>query len=507
MFKGSKKKKKMLGPVITIIIMTIIVVISSAIFSLLGITGNQTLIINGSLETSLITVNNILTQDGIKYIFSNIITNFQVFEPLVLLIISLITISIGEASGLFKAIFSRLKRINSNFLTFIVLFLGIACSFFGDYSYVLLLPLVAIMYQHINKKPLLGIITVFIAITIGYGTGALINNEEILLATLTQKAAIIDVDKNYIYALSSNSYIMFASTFILSIVGTFIISWVLEKKIPRSNIVEEENELPISKKGLRYTGLAFIILTAFVVYMIIPGLNGSGILLGEGNSYIEKLLGETSPFHTGFTFIILLIMMVCGFIYGYISKNIKNSNEYSVALSKTFEGLGYVFVLLFFTAQMVAILEWTNLGVVIAANLVSLISSASFAGILLILIFFIVVVLISILMPSSTAKWSIMAPLTVPLLMRANVTPSFAQFVFRAADGVGKAFSPFFVYYIIMLAFLEKYNTRENNKITVFGTLKLILPAILLFAGLWILIIICWYMIGIPTGPGVYSTF
>lgn len=505
MFKNKKNNKKMLGPVITIMIMILVITVLSAIFSLLGITGNQTSISNGSLETSLTTVNNVLTKDGIKYIFTNVVTNFQIFEPLVLLIISLITISIGEASGLFKAVFSPLRNLNPKFVTFFTLLIGIVSSFLGEYSYVFLLPLVAVIYQILGRKPLLGIITIFLGITIGYGTGFVYNNDEIILSIMTQASAAVDVDKNYIYALNSNSYIMFVSTFILAIVGTTIIHGVLDKKIPKSNIDEEE--IVVSKKGLRYSNFALIVMLIILLYGIVPGIGSSGILLGDGESYIEKLLGQNSPFYTGFTFIVLSIMIVCGFIYGRISGNIKNSTEYSVALSKNFEGLGYVFVLLFFTSQMIGILEWSNLGTVIATNFISFMSKLAFAGIPLIFVFFIIIILISILIPSVTTKWNIAAPLTIPLLMRANVTPSFAQFIFRVADGIGKAFTPFFSYYIVMLAFLEKYNTKDNNKVTVFGVLKMILPTILLFAGLWLLIIVCWYLIGIPTGPGVYSTF
>ena len=70
--KRKTRNKKLLGPVITIIILTFIIVFMSAIFSLLQIDAEQTSIIKGSLETSIVTVNNILTKDGIKYILSNI---------------------------------------------------------------------------------------------------------------------------------------------------------------------------------------------------------------------------------------------------------------------------------------------------------------------------------------------------------------------------------------------------------------------------------------------------
>jgi aminobenzoyl-glutamate transport protein len=478
--RKNKKKKKMLGPVITIILLTFIIIVISTVFSLLQIDAEQTSIVKNSLETSVVTVNNILTRDGVKYILSNIVTNLQIFEPLVLLIISLITVGIGEASGIFKAIFKPLNRVNPKFLTFIVILIGIGSNFFGEYSYVFLLPLVAILYQSIGRKPLLGVLTIFIAITMGYATGFVYNNQEIVLGRLTQQAATLDVDKNFVYALNSNSYIMFVSTFILAFGGMFIIHNFLDKKVPKSTMPEDDEAI-ISKRALYYSNLAFVFMAIIIVYMIIPGLPGSGILLGDGNSYVERLLGTASPFYQGFTFIILGITMICSFIYGFLSGNIKNSNEYSVGLSKNFENLGYLFVLLFFVSQMVGILEWTNLGKVIACLLTTLVSSLPFTGLPLLVTFFIVVIFMTILIPSDTTKWGIISPLMVPLMMRSNIAPNFTQFVFRVGDGIGKSLTPFFAYYMITLAFLEKYNTKENVKITVFGTLRLLMPTLLLF--------------------------
>jgi len=502
--KKNKKKHILLGPVITIIILIGIIILASAVCSLLGLEAQKSEIINGTIETYLTTVNNVLTVAGIKYILTSVITNLQLFEPLLLIIASLIAVGIGEASGLFKAVFTPLKKLKPSVITFITLFVGIISTFFGEYSYALLLPLTGVMYRYIDRKPLVGILTVFLGITVGYGTGLFANYDDLILGNLTQISASLDVDKDYIFNLNYALYIMLASTIIISLVGTIIIEKVLYKKVPKSNI--EEDELIISKKALYYSNFALVGMLLVILYMIIPGLYGSGRLLGNGNTYIERLFGETAPLREGIVIISIGIMMVCGFIYGYVSKNIKNSNEYSVGLSKNFEGLGYVFVLMFFTAQMVSLLEWTNLGEVIAVKLIDLVGTLPFSGIPLIITMFIVVVIMSILIPSVSTKWLLAYPTFVPLMMKSNITPDFTQFLFRAADGIGKAVTPMFVYFIVMLAFLEKYNTKENNKITVFGTLKKLLPCVLLFAGLWLLIIIGWYVIGLPIGPGTYPT-
>ncbi len=502
--RKQKKRNILLGPVITIMLLIGLIIIASAVFSLVELEGQKAEIINGTIETSLITIKNVLTIDGMKYILTNAITNLQIFKPLLLIIASLIAVGIGEASGLLKAVFTPLKKTKPFIITFIVLLLGIISSFIGEYSYALLLPLIAVLYKYIGKKPLLGILTVFLGMTIGYGTGIIANYDDLTLGTLTQLSATVNVDKDYIFNVSYASYIMIASTFILAIAGTFIIEKFLSKKVPKSEI--EEDELIISKKALYCSNFALVVMLLNIIYMIIPGLHGSGLLLGEGNTYIEKLFGITSPLKDGIVVISIAIMMVCGFIYGYISKNIKNSNEYSVGLSKNFEGLGYVFVLMFFTAQMVNLLEWTNLGEVISTKLIDLVSSLPFTGLPLIITVFIIVIIMSILMPSLSSKWILASPIFVPLLMRSNITPDFTQFIFKIADGIGKSITPMFAYFIVMLAFLEKYNTKENNKITVFGTLKMILPCVLLFTALWLIIIIGWYIVGLPIGPNTYPT-
>lgn len=502
--RKNKKRNILLGPVITIMILIAIIIFASAVLSLLELEGQKAEIVNGTVETSMTTVNNILTLKGMKYILTSSITNLQLFKPLLLLISSLIAIGIGEASGLFKAAFTPLKKFRPTVITFMVLLIGISSTFIGEYSYALLLPLAGVFYKYLGRKPMLGIITAFLGITIGYGTGLVANYDDLVLGTLTQLSATIDVDKDYIFSTNYASYIMIISTFILALVGTMIIEKRLNKKVPKSEV--EEDNLVVSKKALYYSNFAFIAMLLIIIYMLIPGLYGSGLLLGEGKTYIERLFGDTAPLKEGIVIISIAIMMVCGYIYGYISKNIKNSNEYSVGLSKNFENLGYVFVLMFFTAQMISLLEWSNLGEVIATKLIDLLSVLPFSGLPLIITTFILVIVMTILIPSLSTKWLLASPILVPLFMRSNITPDFTQFIFKAADSVGKAMTPMFPYYIVLLAFLEKYNTKENNKITVFGTLKMLMPAILLFALVWLIIIIGWYVIGLPIGPKVYPT-
>ena len=502
--KKRKKNKKLFGPIVTILILTFLIMIVSSILSLLGFESDKTVISNGHLETNLVTINNILSWEGLKYLASGIITNFMLFEPLVLLIISLIAVGIGEASGLFKAIFKPMKRLHPVVLTFLVFLLGVICSVIGEYSYVILLPFIGVMYQTIDRNPILGILTVFLGITLGYGTGIIFSYDDYLLGTLTQQSARLDVDKDYVYGLFSNIYIMIISTILISIGGTIAIQRFVAPKLKNPEPIKDE--LIVSKKALFISKIALVVMLLFIIYMIIPGLKGSGLFLGDGDRYIERLFGDEAPFHNGIIYLFLIVMMICGFIYGYLSKNIKDSNDYSLGLSKNFENLGYVFVLMFFTAQMIAILDWTNLNEVIGSKIIEWMSVLEISGMLLIVVMFISIILIGILMPDTLSKWILASPILVPLFMRANINPDFTQFIFRVADGVGKCFTPMFVYFLIMLAFLEKYNYNQEHRITVRGTMKMIMPVVITITCLWLIIILCWYLVGLPIGIGSAAT-
>lgn len=502
---GKNKKKKIVGPITTIIILSIIIIVASAITSLLGVQAEKTIINNSSLETSLVTVNNFLSIDGIKYLFGNTILNFKMFEPLVLLIISLLAFGIADASGLLQIVFKPLRRIKPSVITLFVVFLGFISSLLGQYSFVIFIPLAGLLYKHIGNNSVLGIITMFLGITLGYGTGVIFNYDTYMLGTLTQTAATIDIDPNYSYNNFSTLFIMLATTLIMVPIVSKLIDVQIAPKFKKPLL--EESDMNTSKKGFKFSNMALVFMLLIVAYMIIPGFFGSGILLDNTqNVYVAKLFADGAAFKEGIMLIFLIIMVVCSYIYGKFSKNIETSKGFSESLAKCLHHSGYLFVLMFFTSQMVAILDWTNLGEVIVCRLVETLSLFQMSGILLILVFFIMVVIMTILMPSTLEKWTLVSPLIVPLFMRSNITPDLTQFIFQVADGVGKSITPLFAYFIVMLGLMHHNNADEEYSISIFGTLKLVLPTVLIIAAFWIVLISIWYLAGFPLGISSYST-
>lgn len=506
MKRKNKKNKKHYGPVFVLLFLTILIILISTILSLVGLEGSQASINNGVLETSLVTVKNIFSKEGIKFLIGNITTNFSLFEPLVVLIISLIGIGIGEKSGLLKAAFTPFKKWKSSSITMLTLFICIISSFFGESCYAFLIPLAGVFYKYAGRNARLGILTAFLGTGAGFGVCLTGSYTDYLLGLSTELAATLEVDQTYTYSTMSSIYIMIGSTFILTFLGTWIIEKLLTPKYPKKT-PELDEEVIISKKGLTLSTIVALICFLILSYGLFPKLPGGGFLLDMSETnYLAQAFGSDSPFGRSITFILALLLMICSFVYGFVSKNIKSTNDYSLGLSKSFEGTGYAFVLMFFASNMIAILDWTNLGTVLSARLVTFLSSVQFSGIPLIVTFFFIVLIMSFFIPSVETKWALLSPLIIPLFMRSNITPDFAQLIFRAADGIGKCMTPIFGYYIILLAFLQKYNYDETNEITIFGLLKKMLPIVVAFTVVWLLILVGWYVIGLPMGVHTYPT-
>ena len=486
------RKKRTIGPVVEIMLLALIISVLSLILNLVGFTGYVTEA--GTFITTLNVVNNIFTTTGIKYLLNNSLTIFQSLEPLAIVIISLIAVSILESSGLLKHVFSYAKRIKPMYVTAIVIFIGIISTFIGDYSYALLLPLAGVLYKYIGRNSSLGVLTMFIAITVGYGTGIIYNYNMYELGNITEASAQA-ISANYNYELLSNLFILIVSTISLTIVGTI----ALERMAKKYKRNEYTDNLNTSRKALKITSLVFLLIMIVLIYCVIPGLPYSGILLDRTEpTYIGKLFGPGATLRNGLIFLIIAVFIICGLIYGSISRNIKNSNDYSKALTKSFENTGYIFVLLFFISILYEIIDWTNISTVITTKIVDFIGSTNLSGIVLVIVALFSIILISIIIPASVTKWTLIAPIYVPLLMRANISPSFAQTIFLAADSVGKLLSPIYIYLIITIGFMYKYDNDSNKSIL--GTMKKAMPAILLVSLVWIVIIIGWYLLGMPMG-------
>ncbi len=524
-----KLKKFRLHPATTIILLIILTFILSGVLSLFEAqaTYSQINANTGTLEKVLVSVKSLCNYDGFKFFISNATKNFAGFTPLSMLLVSLLGVGIAEASGLLDTIIrKKLVKLDGWVLTFLVIFLGTISSLINEIGYAIIIPLGALIFLYKGRSPILGIIAAFCGVAFGYGTSIFVGSLDISLISHTQLAARL-IDSGYHVALSSNLIIMVMSAIVMSIIGTIIIEKIIihkvgtykitaellktqEIKIISKELAEDYEQSKISKEKREDKGLKCAFITASIVillfiYMLIPNLPGSGLLLDmKAKTYVDQLFGENSYFQDGFTFMVAILFLLAGLAYGIGAKTIKSDNDVLRGYKKYMNDIGEIIVLIFLASQLISLFNMTNIGIVVTGWGANLISELNFSGIPLIILVMIVVAVSNLFYTTPEAKWIILSPIAVPLLMQSNISPEFAQFIFRAADSMTKGITIFLPSFIIFIGYLNMYNTKKEEPIGLFKAIKYVSPYFAIISLAWILLIIFWYLTKLPIGPGIY---
>ena len=224
------------------------------------------------------------------------------------------------------------------------------------------------------------------------------------------------------------------------------------------------------------------------------------------NTYLNQLFGTKSYFQSGFTYLVTLLLIVTGLAYGIGAKSIKNDKKLLEEVGNKFSKTGYIFVLIFVVSQFIAVFKETNIGLIITAWLANLLEHLEFSGIPLIVVTLIIIGLSNLFLTSPTTKWMIFSPIVVPMFMQANISPQFAQIVMRIGNSMTNGFTPMLASFVIYIGYLNIYNLNKSKPYTIKKSLKLITPYFLIIFVVWILIVVGWYITGLPIGPGVFPT-
>ena len=474
-------------PATLFLIFAILVLVFSGITSLFSISAEHPAT-GESIEPV-----NLMSKHGLHLILTGMVENFTGFAPLGVVLVAMLGIGITESSGLIGAalkllVISAPKRL----LTFVIVFSGILSNTASEVGYVLLIPLAAIIFQSVGRHPLAGMAAAFAGVSGGYSANLLLGTIDPLLSGLSQEAARI-IDPVYMVNPACNYYFMLVSTFFIAFAGT----WVTEKIIaPRLGDYKGDKEveevgklLPEEKRGLKFASVSFVVITVILVLGTVPA---NGFLRDPETGGLLH-----SPFMDGIVSIIFLVAAIAGICYGIGAKNIKNDSDVMKGMGKAMESLGIYIVLVFFAAQFVAYFKWTNLGLIFAIKGAEFLQGSGMGLIPLMLSFIILTAFINLFMGSASAKWTVMAPVFIPMFMLIGISPEMTQIVYRIGDSVTNIISPMMSYFALIVAFIQRYEPKAGIG-TVIATM---LPYSIVFLVIWSILLIIWILTGLPIGP------
>ncbi|MYL37082.1 AbgT family transporter [Halobacillus litoralis] len=478
---------KLPHPVTLFAVFALLVVIASWIASIAGVE------VEDPASGETLQVVNLLSSEGIKYMFESMVENFVGFAPLGTVLVTMLGIGIAERSGLISAMLRGLvTSVPRSLMTASLVFGGIMSSMAADAGYVVLTPLGAVLFAGLGRHPLAGLAAAFAGVSAGFSANLLLTALDPLLGDLTiQAAATIDPEYADTILYTMNYYFMIVSVFVLTIVGTIVTDKIVEPRLGtyKGGVKEEVNYLTaIEKKGMKGALISFIVTIGLMALLVVPEWGP----LRNPDDFLA------SPFFHSLVPVILILFFVPGFIYGKVTKEIKSDKDVAGQMSDTMASMGMYIVLAFTAGQFVAYFNHTNLGKVIAVSGAEFLDNLGFTGIGLIIAFIFVAGFINLFIGSSSAKWAIMAPVFVPLMMQLGYSPELTTLAYRIADSTTNVISPLMPYFAIVIAFAQKY----DKKVGIGTLISAMLPYSIAFFIIWMIMLLIWMMTGLPIGPG-----
>jgi len=489
---------KLPHPVMIFMILSGFLIVISAIFAAMGTAVDFTGInmATGEIEDMTINARSLISVEGVEFMLTSAVRNFTNFAPFGVVMVAMLGVGIADGTGLLttslKGVVTKTPR---SLLTAVIIFVGILSCLASDAGYVIVIPLAAIMFMSVGRHPIAGLAAGFAGVSGGFGASLLLSPIDSMMAGLTTEAAQI-LDPNYVVGIEGNWFFGIASVFLLTIVGTIVTEKIVEPRLGKyEGEVEVNTELTTvskeEKRGLRFAGITALVLIALILVGLLPE---NGVLRGYGGG---DILG--SPFMSALVVILALFFGLVGLAYGIGSGTIKKDKDVVVLMEKAMVSMAGFIVLAFFAAQFIAYFAYTNLGTIVAVNGADMLVRWNLTGIPLILMFMVIVVVVNFLIGSMSAKWAILGPVFVPMLMTMGFTPEFVQVAYRIADSTTNIISPLMAWFALIVVFFQKYDKNAGV-----GTLiSTMMPYTVVFTIFWTLMMIVWYFFGWNVGPGV----
>lgn len=478
---------KLPDPVTLFFILILIVLFGSWIAALLGVNA-----IHPGTKATIEAIN-LFSKENVIRIFTQMPATFTGFAPLGMVLVVMLGIGVADKTGMIGAALKTfVLKVPHSLLTAALVFAGIMSSMAVDAGYVVLIPLGAVIFMSAGRHPLAGLAATFAGVSGGFSANLIVTSLDPLLASFTEPAAQL-LDEAYTVNAAANYYLMIVMVPLYTVTGWYVSEKIVEPRLGSylGDVVDDSITRPIEpieRKGLRWAGISILVLTILIALMVVP-YNG---ILRDMNAMLT-----ITPFLNSIVALMMFIFLVPGIVYGVIVGKIKSDKNVAEMMADSMSSLGSYIVLAFVAAHFVAFFNWSNLGVITAINGAEFLSMVGFSGIPLLISFMIFTGFINLFIGSASAKWALMAPIFVPMLMLMGLSPEITQATYRLGDSFTNIITPLMAYFPLVIIYAQKYQKDLG-----IGTLiSLMLPYSIMFLILSIIVLIIWVLTGIAVGP------
>jgi aminobenzoyl-glutamate transport protein len=441
-------------------------------------------------------VNSQLTGPALAAFLAGMVKTFTDFPPLGVVLVALLGVGVAEHTGFINAGLRALLGVTpARLLTPMLILVAIVSHTAADAGYVLVIPLGGVIFHAAGRHPLAGIAAAFAGVSGGFGANFIPSGIDPLLQGFTQSAAQIIAPERLVNPLCNWLFTSLSSLFIMG-VGWFITERIIEPRLSGMQVDGDGSEMPKMEKlsqserrGLWAGGFAMVAGLLLLAWASSPTTSPLRSPGGELTAFSAPLMRSIVP-------LIFLLFLLPAIIYGRVAGTVKTHRDVIQGMAKSMSTMGYYLVLAFFAALFTAAFAQSNLGALVALKGAALLKSLYVpAQVTLVGIIFLCAA-VNLLVGSASAKWALLGPIFVPMLMQLGLSPELTQAAYRVGDSTTNIITPLMPYFPLVVVYCQRY-----MKGTGIGTLvSLMLPYSLVFLVGWTGFLLLYWGLGIPLG-------
>jgi len=453
----------------------------------------------------------LLSAENIQKLWVDMPTTFTHFHPLGYVLVVMLGAGVAERSGLFgTAMRAGVRNAPKSLLTPIVALVAMMGNLAADAAYVVLIPLAGVIFAAAGRHPIAGIAAAFAGVSGGFSANLLPGQLDALLFGITE-AAVETVFGDWQANIAGNWFFIAAMTFVFLPVIWYVTDRIIEPRLgryappsdaervaagqPSAAAAEgEAQDQPLTtpeRKGLRRAGLAALAVVAlWTLFTVGPGTP----LIDETGAPEARL----TPFYRSLVAGFFLLFLAAGWAYGAAVGTIRDHRGLVQMMSGAMGDLAYYLVLAFAAAHFVAMFGWSNLGLILAVHGADGLRALALPAPLLLAMIVLFSAFLNLFVGSASAKWALLAPVLVPMLLLLGISAEMSTAAYRVGDGATNIITPLMVYFPLILIFCQRW--QKEFGIGSLAAVMLPYSIGLLLSG--VALVIAWVALDLPLGPG-----
>jgi aminobenzoyl-glutamate transport protein len=352
-----------------------------------------------------------------------------------------------------------------------------------------------VIFYTAGRHPLAGIAAAFAGVSGGFSANFIPSGLDPLLQGFTQTAAQLIVPARLVNPLC-NWFFTSASTLLIMVAGWVLTDRVIEPRLAGVRVDADTENLPkleavthAERKGL-FIGLAAMT-AGLVVLALVSVPAGSPMRAPDG-----QLTAFTAPLMRSIVPLIFLLFLFPSIAFGWAAGTVRSHRDVVAGMTKSMGTMSYYIVMAFFAALFTDAFGRSNLGALFALKGATFLQALGLPGQITIFGIILVTTSVNLLIGSASAKWALLAPIFVPMLMQVGLAPELTQAAYRIGDSSTNIITPLMPYFPLVVVFCQRYVKNAG-----IGTLaSMMLPYSVAFLTAWTLLLLIFWGLGLPLG-------